>query len=133
MCATDTAEIPSYNKQARILVVEDNPINQQVARLVFESVGVVIDMADTGECAVQMVSEIPYELIFMDLHLPGIDGFEATRQILNQSPNIPVVALSADVFAQYREQANQTGISDALSKPIDKQELIRILHRFVPE
>ena len=122
----------SYSKEARILVVEDNVINQQVAQFVFESIGLCIDIAETGETAVEQVDQHAYQLIFMDLHLPGIDGFETTNRILSKYPSLPVVALSADVFAQTNEKATQAGMKDILGKPIDKDELIRILHRFVP-
>lgn len=121
-----------FRTDANILVVEDNLVNQQVVSWIFESLNLKIDIAETGEQAVELARNNP-DVIFMDLHLPGIDGFEATQQILANSPDIPVIALSADAFAQTNEKALDAGMCDSLSKPIDKAQLIRILNRLVPK
>ena len=122
---------PQFNKEAKVLVVEDNKINQQVAQWVFDSIGLTIQLADSGEEALKMANQA-FDIVFMDLHLPGIDGFETTQQLLAITPSTPIVALSADAFSQTNEKATLAGMCDSLTKPIDKGQLIRILNRLIP-
>jgi CheY-like chemotaxis protein len=131
------ALILSCNRESQILVVEDNVINQEVVKAQFASLGLRVQIAGTGEKALQMIEENDYELIFMDIHLPGISGIEATSLIKQNHANLPVVGLSADSFEQHnflrdRNLAPSTEMSDYLLKPIDSQQLIAVLNRFLP-
>ncbi|MBD3585195.1 response regulator [Salinimonas sp. HHU 13199] len=122
-----------FDKEAAVLVIEDNLINQEVAKAVFHSLGIAIDLAETGEEGVSMARSKSYDLIFMDLNLPGINGWEATAQIRKLGISTPVVALSADVFEADDSQNDKRGIQSFITKPIDKTRLIEVLTAFVPQ
>lgn len=124
--------VVDINSNAKILVVEDNMINQEVARAIFESLALQIDLADTGEEAVEKAKAAEYDLVFMDLHLPGIDGWEAARRIHLNNSDTPIVALSADAFSNDAGQYQNKGILDFLTKPIDRDHLLRVLGKFIP-
>jgi signal transduction histidine kinase/CheY-like chemotaxis protein len=124
-------------KDSQILVVEDNIINQEVAKALFGSLGLKIQIADTGEQALQMIEKNNYQLILMDIHLPGISGIEATSLIKKNHPSLPIIGLSADAFEQQnfiqnKHVDNRNELSDYLLKPVEKKQLIRVLNRFLP-
>ncbi|MFQ3235777.1 MAG: signal transduction histidine kinase/CheY-like chemotaxis protein [Paraglaciecola sp.] len=119
-----------------ILLVEDNHINQEVAKAIFCSMGLTIELADTGEKALELVNNNSYDLIFMDIHLPGIDGIETTRQIKQQFPSTPVIGLSADTFKQENLSSNTGNTNQKmdyyLSKPVEREKLITVLNSYLP-
>ncbi|MBC7603735.1 MAG: response regulator [Ramlibacter sp.] len=120
---------------ARILLVEDNGINQQVAKELLEDAGMVVDVADNGLIAVQMVQQTPYDLVFMDMQMPVMDGVTATREI-RQLPGLPglgdlaIVAMTANAMEQDRRKCMDAGMNDFIVKPIDPQALTSILVRW---
>ncbi|MEO5669592.1 MAG: response regulator [Ramlibacter sp.] len=118
---------------ARILVVEDNDINQQVARALLEQAGVVVDVADNGLIALRMAQQAPYDLVFMDMQMPVMDGVTTTREMrkLPELANLPIVAMTANAMAQDRRKCLEAGMNDFLVKPIDPQDLEAILLRWV--
>ncbi|WJG10223.1 GAF domain-containing hybrid sensor histidine kinase/response regulator [Aliiglaciecola sp. LCG003] len=118
-----------FDTSIRILLVEDNEINQQVATAVFNTLGLSIDIAVSGEQGVEMALKQPYQIIFMDLHLPGIDGFEASKQIKLRLPEQLIVALSADIFVGQEKDLKPAGIANILSKPIDINLLRGLLNQ----
>ncbi|GAA0859070.1 GAF domain-containing hybrid sensor histidine kinase/response regulator [Aliiglaciecola litoralis] len=124
--------IRDFDPDAAILVVEDNEINQQVAIAIFQSFGLDIDIAGSGEEAVQQVQQRDYDLVFMDLHLPGIDGKEASKQISAKIPHLPIVALTADVYVQPNKEIVDSGICSVLHKPIVMGQLIAALNEYCP-
>lgn len=111
----------------RILLVEDNPINQQVALENLENIGFAIDVADNGLEAVEMVDHSLelYDLILMDLQMPVMDGFTATVEIRSRlsADKLPIIALSADVMKETLERIEKIGIQDHVAKPIDLKDL----------
>ena len=114
----------------RILLVEDNPINQKVAVRMLERLGYKPDIAWNGLEAVQAISHQPYDLILMDIQMPKLDGLQATKQIRNnwllkQQPYI--VALTANALVGDREMYLANGMDDYVSKPVRVDELVRIL------
>ncbi len=111
----------------KVLVVEDNEINQLVARDLLESFGLDVSMADNGKEAVQKVKSESYDLILMDLQMPIMDGFEATRKIREFNRDIPIFALSAAVMEHDKELTIAAGMNDHLAKPINVDELQRLL------
>jgi signal transduction histidine kinase len=125
-------EIANFDIKRKILLVEDNEINQAVMMAVFESLDMLIIIAETGEKAVEIVNNRHFDLIFMDIHLPGIDGREASEQIKHGHPNIPIVALSADTFSQHKYDEDDTVWLQHLCKPLEKEKLIQVLNRFIP-
>ncbi len=123
---------------ARILVAEDNALNQQVASELLRDVGLVVDIADDGRIACDMAAQAwaaaqPYDLILMDLQMPVMDGLEATREIrsLQQGATIPIVAMTANAMASDREKCLAAGMVDYVAKPIDPDELFRALLRWI--
>ena len=115
----------------QILVAEDNAINQLVIRKLLEQRGFSSELAEDGEAAVQEAREKPYELIFMDIQMPGMDGLEATRAIrqMNQSPRPLIVALTANAMAEVRDECLEAGMDDFLTKPISGEQLDDLLAR----
>ncbi len=124
--------------QARVLVVEDNVTNQIVARGVLKKFGIQIDIASNGQEAVDALSQHSYDLVFMDCHMPVMDGFSATQQIRNPRSSvknhaIPIVAMTASAMRGDRERCLGAGMDDYITKPVDIQKLRRVLERWLPE
>jgi PAS domain S-box-containing protein len=120
---------------ARILVVEDNSINQQVLSEILQRVGMLVEVADNGVQAVRAIKEgCQFDLIFMDIQMPEMDGYQATRQIrgLKEAGELPIVAMTAHAFAGEREKSLNCGMNDHVTKPIDAGELFAALIRWVP-
>lgn len=110
-----------------ILVVDDNLINQTVIRLFLESAGYEVDVVSGGEDAITSCLRQDYDLVLMDLRMPGIDGLEATRQIRSRegSRRTPILALTACVMADDRDACEQAGMDDFIAKPINPEEVLR--------
>lgn len=121
---------------ARILLVEDNEINQMVARELLEAEGFLIDVARHGREALEkLIVARPdaYDIVLMDIHMPVMDGFAATRRLreLGSFESLPVVAMSADVAVGIREQVLASGMNDYITKPIVLKELFGVLARWI--
>jgi two-component system sensor histidine kinase/response regulator len=118
---------------ARILLVEDNEINQQVAREMLQDCGFVVDVAENGEVALGLVQKFSYDLVFMDMQMPVMDGVTATREIRKHQhlELLPIVAMTANAMEQDRRKCMDAGMNDFLVKPIDPQEMTTILARWV--
>lgn len=122
-------------QQLRILLVEDEPLNSEVAaELVKEIAGLPIDVAEDGATALRKVQEVCYDLILMDLLMPGIDGLEVTRRIrcLPGYATTPIVAMTANAFAEDRQRCLEVGMNDHLAKPVDPDSLRVVLQRWLP-
>ena len=122
------------HRGARILLVEDNAINQEVAHELLEAVGCRVDIANNGEVAVALARTESYELILMDLHMPVMDGFQATRAIRAQETGqrVPIIAMTADVFEEERKQCLEVGMDAHLGKPFAPETLFSQLLRWLP-
>lgn len=114
---------------ARVLVVEDNEANQLVARSILEEAGLAVEVAVDGGEALRIVSEKSFDLVLMDLHMPEMDGFEATRKLreLPALAELPVLAMSADSRADTRDACFEAGMNGHVSKPVDRVELLAAL------
>ena len=122
----------------RVLVAEDNSVNQLVAVRLLERLGCRVDVAANGSEAVQMATRLPYSLIFMDCHMPEMDGFEATVEIRRRESELgltamPIVALTASVLQEDRDRCVSAGMDDIICKPVQPAELAQVLRRFVPK
>lgn len=120
-------------KQARILLVEDNEINRDVAVGLFQERNIAIELAENGLEALFRVKAEPWDLVFMDMHMPIMDGLEATLEIrkLPELANLPIVALTANAMAKDRERCAEVGMNDYITKPINPNELWRVLEQWV--
>ena len=118
---------------ARVLVVEDNAINQLVARNFLELDGVVVDMANNGLIGVQKALTGQYVLVLMDIQMPEMDGLEATRAI-RATPgfeSLPIVAMTANAMESDRQKSLEAGMNDHITKPIDKKMLTQTLLQWI--
>ena len=108
---------------AKILLVEDNNINQQVAQEMLEAVGVEVHIAANGILAIEMVEKSNYDLVLMDIQMPEMDGYEATKRIRHQPKfkNLPIVAMTANAMIGDREKCLLVGMNDHIAKPIDRK------------
>ena len=121
------------NRRPRILLAEDNVVNQKVASRVLEKEGFVVDVAEDGRQAVDAWRRGTYDLILMDCQMPQLDGYEATREIRREeretgaaSP-IPIIALTAHAMKGAADDCRRAGMDDYLTKPLDREQLKRCL------
>lgn len=123
------------NSRIRILVVEDNPINRQVAKAIFQKIGLEIALAEDGATALDLLSDEDWDLVFMDLQMPGMDGLEVARTVRRgernvRKPEIPIIAMTAHAMEADREQCLQAGMNDFLTKPVDPRALAAAVARW---
>ena len=120
----------------RILLAEDNDINQEIAAAILSGMGATVDLAENGILAVQAFKEKDYDLILMDIQMPEMDGYEATQVIRNsghpKAAGIPIIAMTANAMREDQEKSMAVGMNGHISKPIDVQELKRTLRAFLP-
>jgi signal transduction histidine kinase/CheY-like chemotaxis protein len=121
--------------RARILVAEDNPVNQQLARAMLRRYGYHADVAGNGQEAVDGVMTVPYDLVLMDCQMPVMDGFEATRIIREregETRHTRIVAVTANAMEGDRRRCLDAGMDDYLPKPFRANDLRRVLERWLP-
>jgi len=126
---------PAEGRPARILLVEDNAVNQLVASAVLEKQGHSVMVAGNGKEALTMLQLLPVDLVLMDCQMPVMDGFEATRRIRNgeageQSRLLPVIAMTAHAFARDKEHCFVSGMDDYLTKPVQSAVLARAVAKW---
>ncbi|HQD55900.1 MAG TPA: chemotaxis protein CheB [Candidatus Competibacteraceae bacterium] len=117
----------------RILLVEDDPINQEVARLVLEQESLHPDVASNGIEAVRMAMQNQYDLVLMDIQMPEMDGFEATQAIrkLKDYASVPIIAMTANAFDDDKNQCLSAGMNDFIAKPVVPELLFEVLNRWL--
>ncbi|MBF8727951.1 response regulator [Pseudomonas putida] len=120
--------------RARILLVEDNPVNQLVAKGMLAKLGCQVELATQGVEALARLEEQAFDLVLMDCNMPVMDGYEATRRIRQRGrwPGLPVVALTANAMPEERERCRAAGMDDYLAKPFRREDLLAVVDRWVP-
>ncbi len=129
-----TIAVEDYFSGQRVLLVEDNPINQEVAKGILERWGINVDIAANGALAVEALEPLTdYAAVLMDLQMPVMDGLEATRMIraTGKHKELPIIAMTASAMADDRERCFAAGMNDHVAKPIDVAELFAVLHRWL--
>ncbi|HHO69654.1 MAG TPA: EAL domain-containing protein, partial [Gammaproteobacteria bacterium] len=134
--ATGQEAAPPTRFSGRVLLAEDNPVNQEVALSMLNVLGCEVDLAENGVQALQACTEHRYDLVLMDCHMPDMDGFSASEQIrrLEQEQGrtaVPIIALTADVQKGIREQCLAAGMNDYLSKPFTQTLLTGVLAKWL--
>jgi len=121
--------------QHRILLVEDEPINREVASMMLEDAGLVVDTAEDGLQAVDRLEKQEYALILMDMQMPNMDGLEATRCIrrLPLGRAVPIIAMTANAFEEDRSRCLAAGMDDFISKPADPERLIQVISHWLSQ
>jgi len=117
----------------RVLLVEDNEINQEVAIGLLEDANIFVDLAENGEQAVRMIQTNDYDVVLMDMQMPVMDGVAATRIIRSERryQDLPIIAMTANALASDRELCLSVGMSDHIAKPIDPHQLFGVLIRWI--
>jgi len=123
---------------AKALIAEDNLINQKLIQNILESMGLTTDLANNGQVAFEKRKANQYDIVFMDIQMPIMDGVEATHAILqyekeNELPHVPIVALTANALKGDRERFLNEGLDEYVSKPIEMTELLYVLNKFLSD
>jgi PAS domain S-box-containing protein len=135
----DSSRAPASAREAgRVLLAEDNLVNQMVARALLEKLGCVVHVVSTGRAVLSALAEQSYQLVFMDVQMPEMDGIEATEHIRNRASavrwhDIPIIAMTANAMQGDRELCLASGMSDYIAKPISTQALAAVLERWLPQ
>ncbi len=138
---TVSGKRPSHDHRGkRILLVEDNELNREIATAILGEEGLAVDCAEDGIEAVNIISQAPedqYDLIFMDIQMPKMDGYTATREIRtlrnNRKANIPIIAMTANAFDEDRKKALEAGMNGHISKPVSMDVIVRTLDEIFAE
>lgn len=131
-----TAESSQYFREGQppvILLVEDNPVNQILSKKLLVKMGAKVIVVENGEKAARFFEKehIPVDLILMDIQMPVMDGYDATRAIRPQNPHIPIIALSANAYVEDIERSQEAGMNDYLSKPFKPEELFAVINKWL--
>jgi len=132
--ASSEVALLAHARGARILVVEDTALNQLLMDELLAAVGFVVEFAENGEVAIQKVTTTPYDLVLMDMQMPVMDGYTATREIRKRPElaKLPIIAMTANAMRQDSERCLASGMNDYIPKPIPRDQLLAALPRRPP-
>ncbi|WP_295608553.1 response regulator, partial [uncultured Lamprocystis sp.] len=126
-------ELSRRYRGVRVLLAEDEPVNQAVTVELLEDLGLVVDVVGTGREAVERIRNTSYALVLMDMHMPVLDGLDATRAIreLPGKASLPILAMTASAFADDRRRCLEAGMNDHIAKPVEPEALFAALLRWL--
>jgi light-regulated signal transduction histidine kinase (bacteriophytochrome)/ActR/RegA family two-component response regulator len=127
------SQLKARHAGAYILIAEDDELNQEIAQGLLEETGLVAHVADDGAKAVEMAKRINYDLILMDIQMPRMDGYEATRQIRlsSNNPDVPIIALTANVFAEDKAACHAAGMNDFIGRPVESEAMFATMLKWL--
>ena len=128
-------ELIDYHSGTRVLLVEDDAINQEIARVLLSEAGMQVSIANNGQEAVDQARSQAFDLILMDIQMPVMDGLEATKAIrqLPDRQEVPILALTANIFEEDRRRSREAGMVDLIGKPVDPMELFATILKWLPQ
>ena len=132
--AKDVPAGPGPGSQARLLIVEDHPLNQKVLSGFLSQAGYRADVASSGQEALTVFARSPYDMVFMDCHMPGMDGYECTRALRKMrigGTRPAIIGVTADAMVGIREKCLRAGMDEVLTKPLLTEELRGVLSRWL--
>jgi signal transduction histidine kinase/ActR/RegA family two-component response regulator len=136
-CVSVSSTGGSEERRESVLLVEDNEINQRVATRMLQRLGLQSDIASNGSEALGALERAHYDLVFMDLQMPVMDGFEASTELRRRErgtgEHVPIIAMTANALPEDREACFAAGMDDHVAKPVTLAELRRVVHRWLPE
>jgi len=128
------ASLKKEPRVLRVLIAEDNPVNQKLMSRLIERQGHTVVVADTGKAALVALAREPFDLVLMDCQMPEMDGFEATKAIRKsdsvQNPDVPIVAMTGHTGEEGRNACLRAGMNDHVPKPVGKEVLAEVLLRW---
>ena len=116
----------------KALVAEDNPSNQKLMQILLQKLGLEVVLADDGVQAVEKGTAGSYDIILMDMQMPNMNGYDATRQLRSQGVKTPIIAVTANAMCGDEQKCLDAGCDGYLSKPIDRTKLNEIIGQFIP-
>ena len=116
----------------KILLVEDNIMNQEITKVLFEEMGMQIDIANNGLIGVEKIKETRPSIVFMDVQMPGLDGISATKIVreIDEFIDLPIIGLSADAYSEQKNEGLDAGMDAYITKPLIIKDVVRIFKRF---
>jgi CheY-like chemotaxis protein len=117
----------------KVLLVEDNKVNQKVAEAILRKAGCLVDIAGNGQDAIQQIRKGSYDVVLMDCQMPIMDGFEATAQIRamhSEISQIPIIAITAHAMKDDRQKCIDGGMNDYISKPVSRKDLVALINQY---
>lgn len=126
-------EAPTPFAGQRVLLVEDNPVNQEIAVAMLTHLGLAVDVAGDGEEALAKAASTDHALVLMDIQMPGMDGLQATRLLRLRGWRGPIIAMTANAFAEERQRCLDAGMDDHLPKPVLAPVLEAMLARWLAQ
>lgn len=126
-------QLRTLHRYKRVLLAEDNPVNQFVAAQMLRAVGLSVDTVGTGTKAVEMVLADTYDLVLMDMQMPGMDGVDAARRIRSAGVDVPVIAMTANAYVEDRMACMEAGMDDHIAKPVTPAVLYATVLRWLED
>ena len=128
----NSADCDSSQLSGRVLVAEDVLTSHQLAKILLERMGLQVEVAVDGAQAVEKALSEPFDLILMDIQMPNMNGFEATKALREKGITTPIIALTAHAMKEDREKCLEAGCDDYLSKPVGQKDLLKVVHKWLP-